>query len=426
MWLLLACHGALVIPGDSGPIGHDSSDTDVERPPHDTNETTDTTGETGDSGDTGETEPVETPDVVVDCNGGADYTTIGAAITASHSGTKIGLRPCAYHEDVDYAGKALDIFGIEGSSQTTIQGTGAGPVVKLKHGETLGTRLAGVTITGGAMDGDYYDAGMRVDGAVVKLEDVVFTGNDGGYGVLYGSGSFFEATDITFTGNRSQSDGGTVLLDNGSFLGTRTAITCTSGSWGLYEHNSTILLDSAIDCGRTYGIDVEGGEIHLRRTRVESAGTAVFGEDSDDTRNERMWFFNSILVGGDTAAYASYMHVKADNAAFWADRTGLELDHAHVETFVTNSVAVGGNCGIKGEGYAYDLGWNAVQGDGGNCRADGYGTITADPMLVDAPTDFHLKAGSPLIDAGNPDADYEDVDGSRNDVGPYGGSEGSW
>ena len=62
----------------------------------------------------------------------------------------------------------------------------------------------------------------------------------------------------------------------------------------------------------------------------------------------------------------------------------------------------------------------------------GEGNIDEDPLFV-APTtgdgaDYNglsaswwLQAGSPCINAGNPDAMYNDPDGSRNDMGAYGG-----
>jgi hypothetical protein len=44
--------------------------------------------------------------------------------------------------------------------------------------------------------------------------------------------------------------------------------------------------------------------------------------------------------------------------------------------------------------------------------------ILADPQFVNpAAGDFRLAAGSPCIDAGHPDPQYNDPDGSRNDVG---------
>lgn len=40
--------------------------------------------------------------------------------------------------------------------------------------------------------------------------------------------------------------------------------------------------------------------------------------------------------------------------------------------------------------------------------------------------DYHLKPESPCIDAGMSTPTYNDVDGSQNDIGPYGGPKGYW
>jgi hypothetical protein len=54
------------------------------------------------------------------------------------------------------------------------------------------------------------------------------------------------------------------------------------------------------------------------------------------------------------------------------------------------------------------------------------GNISADPMFSDpGGGDFRLKANSPCLDAGNPDPIFNDPDGSRNDMGAYGGPEAS-
>lgn len=57
---------------------------------------------------------------------------------------------------------------------------------------------------------------------------------------------------------------------------------------------------------------------------------------------------------------------------------------------------------------------------GHGCNLDA-GNLVADPQFVDA-NDFIPAPDSPLIDAGHPDAIHNDIDGSRNDIGPYGGS----
>jgi hypothetical protein len=425
--LLAACGGPVVTLPDDVPVGHDSAadpGDSAEVVPPDTSETDDPV-ETAETAETGDTEPIpEEPDVLVNCAGGGDFTTIAAAIAASPSGTKIGLAPCTYTENVDFLGKSLDIFGVDGSAATLIQGTGVGSVVRVVHGESVGTRLAGVTISGGGQPSDYYGSGLRVDQALLSLDDVVFTANNQGYAVLYGSGASMELRDVTFTDNRVANGGMIAILDNGSLLAERISMDCTGADYGLYEHNSSIVLDSEISCGRTAAVYVASGELHLRRSRVEGTSYAVYGEDNADTRNERMWLHNSALIGGDTAVYALYMHVKARNDVFIGDRTGLDIEYGHAESYVHDSAAVASACGIRTDGAAYDLGWNAVPVSTARCHGDGYSTVEADPQFVDSPDDLHLASGSPLRDAGDPDGDRQDVDGSRNDIGIYGGPEG--
>lgn len=432
--LLLACHGPKTGPGDdSTPIGHDSpldslptiSDSDSTEDSHSESHSDSThSGESGESGDSGDPpEPPPVPDVVVDCNGGADFTTITAAIQASVSGTKIGLNPCTYNEDVNFIGKSLEVFGIDGSATTIIDGLGAGPVITAIRGESVGTRLAGVTVTGG---GGNYGAGIWMNGTVMELEDVIFTGNGRTYAVLYGEGISVTLIDTVFTGNRMQSGGYVTYIDNGNMLGERLTVDCDGADIGIYEHNATLLLDSTVNCeSATYAIYVDSAEVAVRRSTIKGGSYGLYGADSADTRNERMWVFNSVVTGGNTAAYASYLHFKADNSVFYGGDRGVRLSDCHVESYIYDSVLIGDECALKADRYPYALGWNAI-GDGELCNAEGFSTITGDPKFVDAPNDFHLKGGSPLVDAGDPDADHDDVDGSRNDVGAYGGPGGSW
>lgn len=49
----------------------------------------------------------------------------------------------------------------------------------------------------------------------------------------------------------------------------------------------------------------------------------------------------------------------------------------------------------------------------------------ADPLFL-SDTDFHLQTISPARNAGNPNTIFNDVDGSRNDLGAYGGPGGDW
>ncbi len=407
----------------AGPAESDDPkdvDTSIDVIP-DTDTATDTDTEP-DTGVLGEEVPPPIPDVIVDCAGGADFLTIGDAIAASLSGTKIGLNPCTYREDVDFIGKSLDIFGIGGSAVTFIVGSGTGAVVKANHGESVGTRLAGVTVSGGATVG-YHGSGMSTDLAVMQLEDVVFTGNDVGYSVLYATGSFLEFLDVTYTANTVGEGGGIQVIDNGTYLAQRLTIDCTDADFAIHQHNAMILLDSDIDCGTEYGVYNAGAGAHVRRSRIESRGTALYGGDADDTRNERVWMWNSAFVGGHTAVSTLFVYVKAENNVFWGGEVGLDLQYAHLDSYVWNSAASGATCGLRTDAFTdYDLGWNADLGT--DCGAAAHDTVTGDARFVSAPDDFTLGAGSALIDLGSPDSDSDDADGSRNDIGMFGGPEG--
>lgn len=63
----------------------------------------------------------------------------------------------------------------------------------------------------------------------------------------------------------------------------------------------------------------------------------------------------------------------------------------------------------------------------GSCAESpsGTGCVVADPRFVDEESgDYHLDDFSPAVDAGNPASAYNDADGTRNDMGVYGGPYG--
>lgn len=70
---------------------------------------------------------------------------------------------------------------------------------------------------------------------------------------------------------------------------------------------------------------------------------------------------------------------------------------------------------------------NYDEKSGSEIQITGETFIDADPLWVDpSNNDFHLQQFSPCIDAGHPNSQYKDTDGSRNDMGAYGGQYGNW
>lgn len=52
--------------------------------------------------------------------------------------------------------------------------------------------------------------------------------------------------------------------------------------------------------------------------------------------------------------------------------------------------------------------------------------LSGDIFFANPESDFHLLPGSVGLDGGNPDPAFNDIDGTRNDLGAYGGPLGNW
>ncbi len=75
----------------------------------------------------------------------------------------------------------------------------------------------------------------------------------------------------------------------------------------------------------------------------------------------------------------------------------------------------------------FNAAWNVSEPAFGGSAPAGDGNLETDPAFVDpAADDYRLRSGSPCSDAGDPAEDQRDPDGSRNDIGAFGGSGGAW
>lgn len=430
--LLAGCNaGEMTIKGDgSAPTvtTNTTAPTTNTTPP--TTSTTDT-GEpqihTGDTGGTGATIPVEVPDHIVDCNGGGDFTSIQDAIDGAVSGERIGVEPCVYVERIDYEGKTLDIYGIQGSSVTFIDGDDDGTVVNVESGESLGTRLAGFTVMGGDGGDDDDGSAIEVELSSLELEDIVLADNNDSDSVLYGRDAWITATDLVIRDNDVQSDGQSIWTKGGSLTLTRVDIECSGGDQAVWHHNSLILVDSVINCSTGHGIHNYHGEMSLRRNTIWGSESGIYAYDTESTEefpdnpNEKIVLWNNNISGGEIGLETMYVNLEVTNCVISGLEAAITMLEGHEDSTVVNTSLISNGCGVLGD-QPIENDYNAYFGFGDvGCEVDMNPVVTSDPMFVSPPSDLTLQPGSPLINAGHPASMFNDADGSRNDIGAKGG-----
>ena len=348
-----------------------------------------------------------------------------------------------YVENIDFTGKNILVLGVDGAASTTIRGTGTGPVVTFASSESSAAVLRSFTITegGGVITStsessdcgyretcttytdSYRGGGIYVDGAGPSLIDLVVLENvlpDYAYSELsstdtlyvysMGGGIYVANGTPTVTSSllllNSADEGGGLWLDGDSNVSvTKTAFgqNDASSGGGVASYGSLSLTASGLAFNTASGA---GGNF----------GGAAFSVGGGTSSFLNVTMYSNIGAGGSGYVGASGTATLSNSIAA-TNTAGPILDGE-----VGASVTVAYSDVYDGAGSNYGS-LTDETGVGGN--------ISADPAFSGAGTtwlgsDFQLDASSPAVNAGNPAAAYNDVDGSRNDMGAYGGPEAVW
>jgi len=263
----------------------------------------------------------------------------------------------------------------------------------------------------------------------VVLEDVVFEGNtatDGDGGAIATSmGTILTLRRTRFTGNEAR-DGGAAWISTGSLsveegwfeantAETRGGALAATDEATTTTHATTFCDNAAAEGG---SIHFQGGTHRLAnstlvRGTAPTSGGAVSAVLADLTLE---W----LSVVGSTAP---------DSAAIDARGGPIEL-HSSLIAHTTEGA------GLQVIYGAVTGGWNALWDNAGGDVVGDAGLphdadVLAEPALLDwrrdspcEALDLRLQRGSPLVDAGHPDS--QDPDGSRADIGAWGGPDATW
>ena len=132
---------------------------------------------------------------------------------------------------------------------------------------------------------------------------------------------------------------------------------------------------------------------------------------------------NCIFLHNNSEEIVSFLasEVVVTNSTFYdteSEENRLAVDNTFANPVIINSIFFGEDRRDNIEIAGFDV--TTVNYSNTTQDIVGDGNINADPMFVDPENaDFRLKARSPSIDAGDPT--IFDPDGSRSDMGAYGG-----
>ncbi len=240
--------------------------------------------------------------------------------------------------------------------------------------------------------------------SVIKLTGCTITGNTAhNIGGVYNSNDNSDAADVggtiiltncMITGNTAQVGVGGVENSNGNSVGIGATNFNNSDTISLI--GCTISGNTAHDIGGISNLNstIVGGSFvyhaAIRLTNCTITGntaTNLVGGVANQNDNS-----NNVLDGMITLANCTV----TDNTA--QQGGGVSITNTNGSTIIlTNDIVYGDTGGevYSNGGYIAAASFSDIQG-----RYVGTGNINADPLFVNAPSDLHLRAGSPCLGAG--------------------------
>lgn len=311
-------------------------------------------------------------------------------VSRASGGDVIIVAPGTYQFSFDnlvIVDESLVLKSSDGAAQTILVGTGRGPVVSFAAGSKV--VLDGFTITSitGSRQSDLQGGGIYCspESAPIIINNIIKDNS-----AVFGGGIYCDTLSAPMIKGNYLS-GNTADVAGGGIFSNRSAAVIS---------NNVFIENEAKNSGGAIAGNRDNGRVENNVIWKNKAG---FGGGLSYDRAATIVANNTIV--GNIAGYGGGIvvdkgSVRLTNLIFWRNK----VDDVYLKQI-----------GPSARPARSLIGDGMYRGMNGN--------LNQDPLFVDEQAgDFHLKPESPCIDAGDIDPYYyEDVDGSVNDMGAYGG-----
>lgn len=349
----------------------------------------------------------------VKTDGTGNYNTLVAAISSTQvvGGDVILVYPGTYRENIlSFFGKAITVKSVEGPETTIIDGSIApASTVLFNAAEGPGTVFSGFTLVKGRgtrVSSQTYGGGLYVTNSSPTLENLIIRENSANFGGGVGIGLNANPVlqGVRIESNTATNAGGGLYISTGDPVITDLQVvgnlTTGSGSdgggiWASktdgYWQNVLVADNQALRNGG--GLYADGGAFTLRFASIVGNEASVSGAG---------------VYLGSTSPYPA---LDSSTISFNQPSSGVDFRSASIRLDYTNIY------GNSSQEYAATS--SRPTGSGNVSFEPGFTAYSADGNYYN--DDFHLVTDSAIKDLGNPL--YLDPDGSRADIGYYGGPE---
>jgi hypothetical protein len=319
----------------------------------------------------------------------------------------------------------VNVNSVTISSTEIKNNTNAGPIVSFDSSITYKIRVKDLSISNTIIENNDNDSGSvsvihcGSQGTIQKMSLTNSSITDNNRGAIYCDGSVWQLGITNCSIERNIIDVGTSSLQSAGIVyvsygigNTTISNTVISGNvlrGNLYTRNG-ILYFNSLSANKTFTLKnsiIANNVLNQAPTLCAGGVIYIAGGTSPNTAS----IVNCVIYGNSVQGT-------------WAPSVIIKVDVGGGNARLNNTIYWGNDASANNHTDGLLAYYNDVQtillGKGSPSFITG--NIQIDPVFENTATsDFHLQPTSPCIDVGNAGAVYNDPDGTRNDMGAYGG-----